>query len=333
VVWLKATGAWPYFWEVFTEWNREYVEQWVGPVERGRYLLFRLLPWGLLHLAAVPRAVAAVWRGVGRARGDVPSCREPLLAGLYLGLLSQVLLFQHPFDYVLVPPALLAVAVTAGPVGRTLSVRTGPGARTRVALVASLVAGFALAAVVLHPLLRRDRLALWARCWHEGSSPELRDRLALMDTETSVDWEDLAAVAAYLRKEKVEDGEVICYNNSTHPLYLRLQIKPGARFTFFNLMQLGFRSRHEEIREELRQNKRARFIVSDLRAVPPRDSLTRAQAAERPGPPYVLPPAFPAKWRQTYPWNEEEIAFRAGRYVVYRVLPGHEPAPLVPKDF
>ena len=108
VGWLVWTGAWPAFYEVMFVWNREYfthnvhgADSKMAPV----WFAVRFFPWILIHLFAVPLAVAAVWRP-GK---PVP----PLLAACYLGWLLQAVVLQHLFDYVHVPPLLLGLTVLA----------------------------------------------------------------------------------------------------------------------------------------------------------------------------------------------------------------------------
>jgi hypothetical protein len=173
-----------------------------------------------------------------------------------------------------------------------------------------------LLAAVFAPGLRPQRLALWARCWREGSTPELRDRLALLPPTYSgtTGWRELARVADFLRAEGVADGEFTCLSGCTHPLYLELGLEPSTRFHQAGAAVRYFPSHAEQIRAELAAS-RSRYVVDDLAA----DTLTRAQAWEEvPGNPLALPPNFPPDLLGTYPWYEP-LAFRAGRYVVHRV--------------
>ncbi len=121
MVWLWRSGSWPYFWEIFLVWNRDY-----GAVAQRfdvRFcnfgiFLYLFLPWSLAPCAAVYFAIAALRReladGQAPIRPSEPSRpRIGLLAGFFLGWLFQVLVFQLPHQYVLsvtVIPALVLIA-------------------------------------------------------------------------------------------------------------------------------------------------------------------------------------------------------------------------------
>ena len=44
------------------------------------------------------------------------------------------------------------------------------------------------------------------------------------------DWEQLGEVADWLRTRGVRDGELLCWDDSPHALYLELGIRPAFRF-------------------------------------------------------------------------------------------------------
>jgi hypothetical protein len=278
--WLLASGAWPYFVDVFLNWNREYAAG--GPGGRARTLLllgvFR--PWGLVHLLAVPAAVGAL-------RG-----RHALLAAFYLGWLLQAAYLQRGHEYVLAPTVLLALTLIAARL-----VLRPPGRAGRLALL-----GVAAFLAMWHPALKSERLALWSRCWHE-SSAELRDRLRLVGEPLGTDWTDLARVAEFLRRLDLRDGELTCYHNFTHPLLLELGLKPSTPFLHFDTTLHAFPRRREHVRETLAAS-RQRCVVSDLLAA----GLHRGQTEAD------LPPQL----AHLYPWSEP-VVFRAGRYAVHRV--------------
>ena len=97
---------------------------------------------------------------------------------------------------------------------------------------------------------------------------------------------------------------MLCFNESTHPLYSMLDIEPSVRFIQSNLIVQVFRSRRLDVMQELRA-AHARFVVTDLSAI-----------LAKPDTPID---AVPAPWHERYPWNLP-VVFRAGRYLV------HEPA-------
>jgi hypothetical protein len=238
---------------------------------------------------------------------DTPAFREgsqrrrgALLAALYLGWLLQSIFLQHGYEYIHAPAVLLALTLVAG------------WDLMKWKLLWVPVGVYLLAAAALHPLLRSDRLPLWPRCWQEGSTSEMKDRLALTQVGN---WSDLQRVADFLRSEGVENGEVTCYGWATVSLYVDLDLAPSNRFPFLELAIEVFPRHREAIRQAL-ADSRQRFVVAELTI---RGLLTVAEAqGVRPGNSLDLPPRFPERLKQVFPWNEV-IVFRAGRYVVYRV--------------
>jgi hypothetical protein len=207
------------------------------------------------------------------------------------------------------PTSFLAIAVLAawGP-----TVMTWHSRAARVAVGCAL-AGFILLALWRLPVLWPERLALWARCIREGSSYELRDRLALNDGIGRTDWQDLARVAEFLGAQGAGDREVTCYHDSTHPLYLMLGREPSTRYLHFHFMLEAFPAHRPTIRDQLNHSGH-RYVVSDLRTVyRHRHELRRTGDSER-----RLPAGFPKQLGRTFPWDQP-VVYRAGRYVVHRV--------------
>jgi hypothetical protein len=299
VAWLWGTGAWPSFWEVFVEWNPEYFP-------RGNYLVrsvapfLKPLPWGLVHLVALPLAVVTLARGLRQpAAGPTPGGGAPrpqaLLAAFYLGWWVQAVYFQHPFEYVRAPLLLLGLAVAAG--------AQWPAWRARRAILA----GFLALAAVLHPAAQAPRLGTWLRCLREGSTPQVRDRLALTPW---VSWTDLDRVENYLRQQGLGSGDLACFDWKIVTVYGDLGLRPPTRFAT-NEELFWFHSQRPRILRALAAS-RPRLVVSDVMAcgVP----ACRAAAVGPDG----LPPAFPARLKAYFPWSEP-IVFRAGRYAVHRM--------------
>lgn len=276
--WLIASGAWPHFLEVMLRWNPEYVAGRFRWSARIAFALERFHPWGLVHLPAVALACVACVRFRTTPR------RRVLLAALYLGWLIQAVFVQRNHEYVHVPAVLLGMALVA-----ERWCRLPVGARERVGF-----AGLALFLLLGHPLLRPGRLALWGRCWCEGSTAELRDRLRLTGGALTTDWVDLARTADAVRALGLQDGELTCYNNFTHPLLLDLGLRPSTRVLHFDVILSAFPRRREEVRRALATSRQC-YVVSDAAALP--------DAAASAG---------------LYPWNEP-VVFRAGRYAVHRV--------------
>jgi hypothetical protein len=310
VIWLVATGAWPYFLDIFLNWNPAYLSDQAPLSDRFRMVFVIFGAWGVIHFAAIPFALRSLWdaREWSRDPGNAalapagflyaPAANEraafarALLAALYLGWLSQVVFVQKPFEYAHVPLTLLAMAVVAGQ-------RWCFGFAYLAWFAAiGLLANFTGAPVKFeqHPLANRETLKLWPRCWGEGSSPEMRDRLGrFTHTSWGTNWRELNEVAAYLRtvEPPLGPGELHCWNDTTHPLYLMLDLDPATRYMHYGTA-LGIQSKRGAIEQEVRASKQ-RYVVTDLLGTPtsPNDA-------------------------QHFPWNQP-VVFRAGRYVVHRI--------------
>jgi hypothetical protein len=320
--WLWISGAWPYFWETFLEWNPRYVaagrEHWT--LVRFLGTAWRLSPWFLLNMPAVVIAVRALARA-WKARGAEPAAEHreiALFAAFYLGWLAQAFCLQHLFDYVHAPGTLLAVAVCVGAVVR------GCGRAGKTAAL-----GFATVALICSPALAWNRLATWPLCVTQGSTPAVRDRLKVLQTP---DWQDLHRVAEYLRRQNLRDGELACFHNSLVHLYLELGLRPATRYVFLEICTVFFADRRDVLREALSVS-RQKYVVTDLLA----GGLSRNDLGRLPSggrsfslvtPPPVgralLPVAKPPTGKSArptdnvYPWSQP-IVFRAGRYAVHRV--------------
>lgn len=315
VAWLVATDAWPYFIDVFTRWNPEYVLD--GIIQtvpfKASYLIWCFQPWGFVHLAAIPLAVLGL-------RSREPAART-LLAALYLGWLVQVVFLQKPFDYVQVPAMILAFAVVSS---RGWSVGFPYLAWFAALALAIQITGVDAALerfhegsrflrIERHPASDPHRMALWPRCLKEGGTPELRVRLgAFTHTHWGTNWENLHDVEQFLRTadEPPGDRELTCWHDSTHPLYLSLGIEPSTRFMHFGTV-FPLRGKLDEIRAEVIRSPQ-RYVVSDLLRV------TR-DPAKAYGPLEEIPNWMPESEQKRFPWNQP-IVFRSGRYVVHRIV-------------
>jgi hypothetical protein len=173
-----------------------------------------------------------------------------------------------------------------------------------------------LAALVMAKSLvfEAPRLALWGRCWREGSSPEVRNGLALIVGFDATDWIHLARVAEFLRGEGVRDGELTCYHRGTIPLYLELGVQPSTRLVWIDILVHFFPGHMDEMRSELAHSGQ-RYLVSDLGG--PRSLDPALAVSGGKDQPLALPPGFPRDWATHYPWSEP-VVFRSGRYLVHR---------------
>jgi hypothetical protein len=316
--WLLSTGSWQAYWENYVEFRGDYFANATSLTQRLLFMLDRMPPWGLIHLLAVPVSLATLSRivvslaqpsGNTTPASTVATC---LLASLYLGWVVQGNFLQYQYEYHMAPCVLLAVTVLAGWVGMRL-----PLPRRSVAFIGLLLFGS-----LFQPAFAPSRLALWGRCWQEGSSPELRDRLALWDSIpfARTEWQHLEEVKTFLRGRQVADGDLMCYHLSSVPLYPELGLKPSTRFIFASSHTFQFVAHREGIQRELRAGSQ-RYIVTDLREMAA--SLQGSSAEPLPAPVVQLTDLLPLAASQ-YPYTEP-VVFQAGCYLVHAVWPTESP--------
>jgi hypothetical protein len=221
---------------------------------------------------------------------------DPLLAAFYLGWLIQGHFLQRQFEYHLVPAILLAVVILMG------IARLWP----------LLAAGFFLWTILEHPLLTRDHLALWRRCWQEGSSPVVRNHLNRTRDLSAPDWVELQRVADYLQSREVKNGEVLCYSLSSLPLYMGLDIEPPNRFILLYSAIEYFPAHLGEITRAVAEGPE-RFVVSDSRLL---SSAHLIPLRKRTNGRLPQPADFAGRPSQCFPWTEL-IVYEAGRYWVH----------------
>jgi hypothetical protein len=178
------------------------------------------------------------------------------------------------------------------------------------------LAGFVAVATASQPAVRPHRLALWGRCWREGRSPAVQDGLTLAANAPS--WAELERVADYLRGQDVKDGDVLCYESTLLQLQLELGLRPPGRFLHPDTMLRHLTAHRGAVRAELQAGPQ-RFVVTDMM----RGEVMLGRepaAAQRPGDPLALPPAFPPDQVGLWPYSEP-VVFRAGRYYVHQARP------------
>jgi hypothetical protein len=313
---LWWSGSWSAFWDVLLRWDMaEYLHTASAGIPERTWFVFKLFrPWSFVHVVALLIAAVVVVRVLHRptspghsGAGGGPS-QEPLLAGLYLGWFVQANYVQYEFAYHLVPALFLALTLLGG--------RRWLVGRSRVGGV--LVASFGALAAVWHPALDADRLALWGRCWREGSSAEIRNRLAFNSEPMSPDWVALERVAAFLREQQLGDRELTCHSYGTNPLYLELGLMPSTRFINPQEVLYLFGSREQQIQNELIASPQ-RYIVTDLQAA----GFSKQQAArEEENWRALLANLAPAR-AERFPWCQP-VVFRAGQYLVHQATPPTE---------
>ncbi|HEV3146645.1 MAG TPA: hypothetical protein VGZ47_22345 [Gemmataceae bacterium] len=348
IIWLKASGAWPYFWDIFTHWNPDYFAEVRAKLpERYELTFYYLRPWSLLHFVALPLALVYLLSGLLLQQAqptksrrivwlyvtttDEKMRRERLvLAALYLGWMLQTLFLQKGLEYIHVPEVLLAMALLASQrwalgmafliwflaVAAILSMekKSQPVAEVSQWILRKNPE-FHTYYFVVHPMLRNQRLRLWPRCCVERSNADLRVRLACTGhSHCGVDWPELERVAEFLRTidPPLRDRELTCWHDSPHSLYLWLDLQPSTRFMHVATI-VHIAGHQEDVRRELLASPQ-RYVVSDIERV-----IRRPEDAAAPGAgPLDLPPKFPLGQVQYFPWNQP-IVFRAGRYAVHRV--------------
>ena len=331
IVWLVASGTWPHFWDIFANWNPEYLREgvWSEIPEKFLYLFWCFQPWGLIHFAALPLAAWSLLAGRTNNEATSPLLERPaharaILAALYLGWVAQAVILQKGFDYVQVPPMLLALAVLASRgwcVGFPFAVWYAVlGVACLVPSIRNEVRAFNATSPIVqvdrHPLTNPRMVQLWPRCWRERGSPELRNELGqFTHVHCAANWVELEAVAQFLRtvEPPIRDRELTCWHDSTHPLYLMLDLEPSTRYLHFGTV-FALRGKVEGIRVEVAGSPQ-RYAVSDLRRMT--YHLGKAYAPGERGP-LSLPDWFPSSERDRFPWNRA-IVFRSGRYFVHRI--------------
>ena len=314
--WLVRSGTWGPMWDVLLNWNGEYYRwSWANLWYKVKLVTAYFPPFSLLNLVAIPVAIFALFRG---------GAERAVLAALYLGWLAQATVIQKEFDYAHAPTILLGLAVLAAhrwPVGPIFLAWCVAGGLThelagRSEWLTKLTDRYPMTSrmvVPAHSSGRADRVRLWPRCF-EDDSWELKDRLThFHEVHCAPDWADLARVAEFLRSRDVGDGDLICWHDTTHPLYVQLHVRPGFRFPHV-ITAMKFKSKLPAIRAEAFAS-RARYVVSDLVPVTYTASFGPAPP---PGPIDTLPPEFPEWGTTVYPWNQP-VVFRAGRYFVHEI--------------
>jgi hypothetical protein len=278
-----------------------------------------------------------------------------VLAGLYLVWATQALVIQRAFLYVHMPETLLMFGLWAAhrwamPViplvwlavtsGLWLFADANPWFSAELRTIATDKVSEDLIEehyIVRHPLADPRWMRCWGQCWQCDRSE--RERYALWDDlrrvrehEATIDWQELAEVAGFLKKQGVKDREVIAWNDSPHAIYIILRIKPGLRFMHTCTAQSIGEIGNSQVRKELSATEGiARFAIGDL-------NWAKAGTPENGemvfGPPRsttdLLPVDLQPCYRTTFPFNQPTV-FRSrggmGRYTVHRLTPPFDEGP------
>lgn len=332
--WLIKTSAWPYMWDVLLNWNGEYYDWSLREMDgRMSMVIMYFAPWSLIHYLSLPLAVVAlirarVWR-ITPIDGNL-RIGQALISALYLGWFLQATFLQKSFHYSNAPVLILAFAVMASqrwPVAQlfiawsllgglfhyyhdrdsSFGAALNPLLETKPNTMQQLVPR--------HKLFNREWTSVWWQCITKGSDPQLKDHLSFYRyNHCTPGWGDLDRVRQFLEPLNLKDGELLCWDDSPHPLYLDLKLRPAIRYPHVNTV-LDFRSKREMIRDEVIHSK-ARYVVGDLAVAWSFYGYCPAWALNDDS--LKLPPDFPCFCENIFPWDQP-IVFRAGRYVVFRI--------------
>ena len=334
VAWLVGTGAWPYYLDVNRNWNSAYWDV-IRAEQRDRdEMRFGYFPpWTDCLRLALPLAALNLLDGVlpWRRAADPRRFARALLGTALLCWFATGYYLQRPFMYVHVPEVFLMLAVFAAN-------------RWAVAfwlIVVRVAAGLFLLYAPAYPGLwdwhaktyhddedyRRvmnpsasfdpARTRLWPRCFERNPAREVRRDLALDGEQLGgVDPVQLGEVEDFLRPQHLRDGELLCWHDATHSLYLTLDLRPAIRFMHVGTaMSLGPAQQDRVCDETRRAAPGVRFVVSDLhRLTWHRDALLDLDPT---GVPLVIP-----EWQLSQFPFDQQLVFRSsrGRYLVHAVV-------------
>ncbi len=324
VGYLYASGTWASFVEVFTVWNQGYFARALAETyDRLPLELVYFPPWSYLHVVGVPLAGVLFWK---------PGPAGKAVAALYLGWLFQAAFFQRDIPYIHVPEILLLLAVLA--VGRLPAVPLLVGWFAVLPLLAAPPEPRDGRGAVprehggwrtRHPLTTTAFWNTWPNCWRSlppADAARRMDALARVERfHGGANWAEQEEVADWLTGQGVRDGEVLCWDDSPHALYLRLGVRPGFRFQHVHQMRGLDAAARARVDAELDAAlPRARWVVGDLRFAAAVDARGVGDWTE--AGPDLLPPDLSDGWRDQFPFTLRPV-FRSGggngRYVVYAV--------------
>ncbi len=331
VGWLMLTGAWPYYLDVNQNWNTGYwdlirAEQ--STRDEVRFAYFP--PWSAALRLALPLAIVNLLLGM-RPHANPRQFARALLAATLLVWFAIGLYLQRPFMYVHIPEVFLLLALFAA---------NGWAVSFWLLLLRIAAGTFLLLAphnaciwdwhsrthhdcIVYRELMNPtaafdpDRARWWRHCFHADVPRELRLGVSLDAVQLGgQDPVQLGEVENFLRSHRVADGELLCWHEATHSLYLTLNVRPPIRFMHVGTaMSMGPWQRDRVAAETLEAMPGVKFAVSDLHRVTwHRDSLLELDADG-------LPHCIPMWQRAQFPFDQP-VVFRSatGRYLVHRIV-------------
>ncbi len=277
------------------------------------------------------------------AETDAERYRRGILAVLYLTWSVQATVMQRGYHYVHVPEVLLMFAVVASvrwsvpAFFLTLMLWNSlcylatdtPFPRTGRFGDRSVKTGFKPELQVGHDALNPERTRWWSECFRTDLAPPQymarRDGVGFERQFTSaIGWAELEECAEFLRKvdPPLQDGDLLCWHDTPHALYLMLHLRPTFRFMHVTTIADLHPQTLQWLSEEARvAAARARYAVSDLERVGAHYPGDRHDLIYEPGPD-LLPPGLPEVARKVFPLDQPAV-FRSrrgtGRYIVHRI--------------
>lgn len=168
-----------------------------------------------------------------------------------------------------------------------------------------------------NPAFDWKRTAWWPHCFDREVPRELRrDQALLTGHFANADPVELGAVEDYLRAQGVTDRQVLCWHDSTHPLYLWLDVEPPIRFMHLSTVMGMGKWQHDQIGVELRRAlPDIRYVVSDMHRVT--QNVRGLSELDPDG----LPRPVMAWQRSEFPFDQP-VVFRSpsNRYLVHLVV-------------
>jgi hypothetical protein len=334
VCWLVASGAWPHYLDVNRNWNSGYWEVIrAEQSDRDEFLFGYFPPWTDCLRLALPLAALNLLDGVlpWKRAADPRRFARSLLGVALLSWFAIGLYLQRPFMYVHVPEVFLMLALFAANrwavafwliavrVAAGLFLIYAPGDPDLWAWHGRTYHESEEYRHLMNPsaAFDRDRNRLWPHCFDRHPSRELRLGVALDAQQLGgIDSVQLGEVEDFLRKGQLRDGELLCWHDATHSLYLTLKVRPPVRFMHVGTAMGMGRRQQEQVAEETRRAiPGVRFVVSDLHRL----TWNRAALLEldETGLPWFIP-----DWQRAQFPLDQPVVFRStgGRYLVHRVV-------------
>ena len=346
VAWLFFTDALSSFEEVFTKWNGQYMSHVFSMMSiRAEQHLFYFLPWSFWQPLGILIAILDLFGlSLRRTERDEHSRTiSRMMSALYLSWIAQGFILQKHFHYVHVPETLLFFGLLVAhrltiliPLGLIylavcgsvqIAYQQNADFHDRMDGYAKRIPNF-WECIPKHPLANLERTRQWASCLQVGLPlKEYRARQDSLALEyggfPSIAVAEIGEIADHLRELGVRDGELICWHDSPHAVYLELNNKPIFRFMHVNTTLVSQKTYYRMKRELVKfALPKAKYIVTDLIRVyvtaPPEMQPHWVDAG-----PDFLPASMTAKSRACFPYNQPAI-FRSGggtgRYVIHRLV-------------